>query len=240
LIFSLFGAAVLVLLSILYTINRKKIKADKIFIGITSIALTGMLVTILVAISFGLSTRTSEGDRLLYFPSVFYSILMAVVIVRLSPSLFAAIIFFILLSGFQVYFLSLNQNNWIRASEYSNKIIRGISSQSLRPIYIVNLPMDYKGAFVFRNCLEEALLNNNIDTTGIKIVNVLESAKADQKGSLIVPEEKDGNIFIWPEVSISAINDSTYEVKDNNRRQSVTKDDPVLFWDKEDLRLLRK
>ena len=165
-----------------------------------------------------MSTRTSEGDRLMYLPSVFFAILLALLIVRLIISRQAVIITTTMLLIFQITFLLVNQANWIRASDDAVKVLNAIARHPARPLYIVNLPSDYNGAYIFRNCLPQALLQYKIDTSEIHIVNVVQYTEFEKRKTAIMPESKGDNIFIWPETVI-----------ERQRRSSY------LYWNKNDL-----
>jgi hypothetical protein len=235
LLFTICGFAALTVLAIILFRNRKRFETDGLFAKTFVVGITGLFVTILVSISFGMSTRTSEGDRLMYLPSVFYALLMALLIVRVfnfSWSIATAVGAMLL---FQVSFLMVNQRHWTRASEYAVKVINGIRSHNGRPLYIVNLPSDHKGAYVFRNCLREALLFYKIDTTGVHVVNIIQSTEMEERNELIVPEQKDGVIFIWPNTTLQIENGKVVTI---NRDKSIKTPVPLsafLYWNKNDL-----
>ena len=198
--------------------NRKRFEIDSIFSRTVVFTIIGLVATILVSVSFGMSTRTSEGDRLMYLPSVFFAILLALLIVRLIISRQAVIITTTMLLIFQITFLLVNQANWIRASDDAVKVLNAIARHPARPLYIVNLPSDYNGAYIFRNCLPQALLQYKIDTSEIHIVNVVQYTEFEKRKTAIMPESKGDNIFIWPE-----------RVIERQRRSSY------LYWNKNDL-----
>jgi protein O-mannosyl-transferase len=218
LLFTIAGIIVLSALLLIFYRNRKRFEIDTVFVRTIVFTITGLIATILVSISFGMSTRTSEGDRLMYLPSVFYSIFIALLIVRLIISLPKVFIGTAIFLIFQLIFLLTNQKNWIRASDYAVKVITAVADHPARPLYIVNLPSDNNGAYVFRNCLPHALLLYKIDTAGVYIVNVVQSTQLKKRKTLIRPEVKGESIFIWPETLIEKKKMSSY-----------------LFWNKNDL-----
>ncbi|HUQ64594.1 MAG TPA: hypothetical protein VM101_00465 [Flavitalea sp.] len=234
LLFSICGTGAFVVMGFILYRNRKEIESDNALPRIILFTIMGLAASILVSISFGMSTRTSEGDRLMYLPSVFYSIMIAILMVRLVRLARTIIILCALLLMFQVGFLLMIQNNWIQASEHARKVIGSIGAHKERPLYIINVPSDENGAFVFRNCLPQALLHYNIDTTGVKILNVIQSAEIEKKKDLIVPEKQGKNVFIWPITLIEMNGDKVnsvngYTIKMNTPLKSF------LYWNKEDL-----
>ncbi|MBC8172816.1 MAG: hypothetical protein H7X71_02825 [Chitinophagales bacterium] len=218
LVFTICGVVALVLLFVIFTRNRKKFESDSIFAKTTILVVIGLLVTTIIGVSFGLSTRTSEGDRLLYFPSVFYSVLISLLVIKLISSIKMVVVTAGVILIFQINFLLINQTHWIRASEYAVKVINAIGAHPERPLYIINLPSDHEGAYIFRNGLTEALLHYSIDTAGIKVMNIIQSTEIEERKTLIIPEIRSANIFIWPNTVLDAKRSGTF-----------------LFWNKEDL-----
>lgn len=234
-LFTLFGITAIAILCIIFYRNRKRIKSDRIFLRTVSLTVTGLIATILVSVSFGMSTRTSEGDRLMYLPSVFYAILVSLLIVRLISSVKSIVLISGLLLIFQVSFLLINQRNWIRASEFAVKVINAVAAKPERPLYIINLPSDNKGAYVFRNCLPEALLHYHIDTTGVRVVNIIQSTEIEKKNTLIVPEKQGKNIFIWPSSLLEVKDDLVMKINGDSVSEYNKKLSSFLYWNKEDL-----
>lgn len=212
--------------------SRKWIEKDVVFIKTLAMILTGVLATVGVAMLFGVSTRTSEGDRLLYFPSVFYCMLIALVIVRLiNSSPFRLFVAGVVLT-FQCYFLMVSVHHWRTASGYAVQLINGVSKATQRPLYLVNLPSDYKGAFIFRNCFKEALEHYGIDTAGVHIVNVVRSRELDRSDTLIKPQKTGSNVFIWPETLLEIRHDSVVSVSGEQVAATAAS---FMYWNRKEL-----
>jgi hypothetical protein len=241
-LFGLCGLGAIAVLFIVLFRNRNRFETDSLFSKTMSMVIAGLLATIVVTISFGLSTRTSEGDRMMYFPSVFYSILIALLIVRLMATLKSSIIVTTVVIIVQTGFLVLNQNNWIRASEMAVKVINSVGLHPQRPLYIVNLPSDEKGAYVFRNCLPQALMHYNVDTTGVRILNIIQSTEIEKKSTVIVPEKNGSNTFIWPSTLLE-VNDNIVRSITIGADSALPVSIPVssiLYWNKQDLVQLKE
>jgi len=235
LLFAIIGSGVLLGFVFLLYNNRKRLAKDDLFARTFVMCITGLLVTILVSISFGMSTRTSEGDRLAYLPSVFYAIMVSLLITSIFRGARSVTVAVAVVLVFQTFFLLLNQKNWNRASEYAVKIINRIREHRQRPLYIVNLPSDYKGAYVFRNCLPEALLINKIDSTGVRVVNVVQSTEFE-KGRLTIVREKQGeNIFIWPNTLLEVKNGKVVRINGDSTVKNSIELSAILYWNKHDL-----
>ena len=69
------------------------------------------LISLLIPIAFGVSTRTSEGDRLLYFPSCFICMLLIAAILLIFKNASVRWLWF---SGITIYFLCFLEINNMR------------------------------------------------------------------------------------------------------------------------------
>jgi hypothetical protein len=221
--FAAAGCLLILAVSSLIFLHRKTLVAEAASRNVLRLALGGLLCAVLVAMVFSISTRTTEGDRLLYFPACFFAMLISLLATqfKVSPARWLVVSTIVVV---QIGFLIQTRNNWMRASAYAKQIIEKISDAKARPLYIVNLPEEFKGAYIFRNCLPEALTFYGVNAGDVHIMNRLGFVDAQQKNGVIIPEEKGSDIFIWPGTRIEATN---------------IPPESVLFWDKETLRSLR-
>lgn len=219
---------------------RKKIFAKADSGNVLRLALGGLLCSVAVAMVFSISTRTSEGDRLLYFPACFFAMLTSLLLMQFETRSVRWLAVLAVVAV-QIVFLIQTRNHWMRASSYASQIIQKISESKSRPLYIVNLPEEFKGAYIFRNCLPQALSFYGINAAGVRIVNKLGYVDAQYKEGAIFPEETGGNIFIWPNTSIIHRGDTVLSVANGRATPEMTHAPlgSVLFWDKETLRALR-
>lgn len=133
-----------------------------------------LTITCAVPVLSGVSTRTSEGDRLLYFPSFFVCCGVAFWLVScLRGNKWLSLPVLGLVIG-GVVLIEKNNRNWVRASDMTRGILSVIRRQPPgKKIFLVNLPEELDGAYIFRVGLPEALLMNGMDTSGVTIVNQL-------------------------------------------------------------------
>lgn len=131
-----------------------------------------LLFSCLIAFLFGVSTRTIEGDRLLYFPSFFFCLWLSYSLGLLldGPA------FHIVTACVAVYFgwfLMANNFTWKTAGRLTQQVIADMRSLTdmPRPVYLLNMPEEYNGALVFRNGFYAALLLDGIDTAGIRLLS---------------------------------------------------------------------
>jgi len=196
------------------------------------------LISIIIPIAFGVSTRTSEGDRLLYFPSCFICMLIACIILWLTQSKAIRIIWFAAISIYFLCFLELNNRRWVSASKAAVSILDSVHNRGGKNIILINVPDELEGAFVFRNGLVKALLVNKIDTSDVKIMNYLKRPDYLKAGKTIPAIERDSTIDIYPDFLIleQACPDLLLTNSRNNSSQSVRKDrNLIYYWNKEAL-----
>jgi hypothetical protein len=240
LLFAALGIAVVAAVVIFIFFRRKKIFVEDDARNIFRLAVGGLVCAILVAMVFSISTRTTEGDRLLYFPACFFAMLIALLVVQFKTSA-AKWLTIAVIAAVQLVFLMQTRNNWRKASTYAKQIIQKISDSKERPLYIINLPEDFKGAYIFRNCLPQALEFYGVNSEQVKIVNRLRYSDAEFQKGIIVPKETNNNVFIAPNTNIAHRGDTALTVS-NGRAAPETVNvslKSVLFWDKEVLRSLR-
>jgi hypothetical protein len=240
LLFATVGSVVIGAVALFIFLRRKKMLADAASRNMLMVALGGLLCSLPVAMVFSISTRTTEGDRLLYFPACFFAMLIALLLMQFR-ALTARWLVFLGIIVIQITFLLQTRNNWMRASAYAKQVIKKISAEKSGPLYIINMPEEIKGAYIFRNCLLEALPFYGVDAHDVHVVNRIGYVEAQQKEGPIVPEGNKDSILIWPQTAIIHRGDSVIAIKGS--RTAIAPRDAslrsILFWNKEELRSLR-
>jgi hypothetical protein len=214
-----------------------------------------LAIACVVPVLSGISTRTSEGDRLLYFPSYFLCCGAAFLMVMLirSRNLLYLLVFILVI--YNVVWLEKNNRNWLRASVIAGNVLDGVARQEIddhpqtlpghgRKIFVVNVPDELDGAFIFRQGLPEALQMKGLTISGLVIVNVL---KRDQSmalpDSIVVTRGAEGEWQIAPVVTISRAGADSLVILGRNEmngdfRMMAGKGDVVLYWNKKNLLVL--
>lgn len=167
----LFIATAFFILSVLvfagYKLSKRNISSKDLIIGLAFI----LFISFLIPAFFGITIHTSEGDRFLYFPSIFLSVFLGLIFthkIKLTPFLISA---YAILS---VVLIITNNRGWVRSSEKVDSIIGAIGNNAGNTMIIYNLPGSKNGKYIFRNGFREALHLNKIDTTGIFVYNTVE------------------------------------------------------------------
>ncbi len=189
----------------------------------------------------GISTRTSEGDRLLYFPSFFLCCGIAFLLVSLirNPGrLFLPVVFLV---AYNMIMLEKSNRNWLRASAIAYAVLDTIIQQDPhKKIFVVNVPDELNGAFIYRQGLPEALMMKGRGAAGLVVVNIL---KRDQDRLLpdsieAVPAGRE--IRIAPAVIIrrsggDSLLLSGSDVLNGPFALAAGKEDIILYWNKKRL-----
>ena len=200
--------------------------------------LTCLAISLLVPVAFGVSTRTSEGDRLLYFPSCFLCILAAGSILALYKKPLNRWLVLTVITFYCTWFLELNNLHWVKASGAAQAIMDVIKNKGSRNIIFINMPDELEGAFVFRNGFRKALVINQIDTGSVKIFNYLKRPDYLKTGSAIVPVVQDSVTAIFPFTRVMVKGEHLVHITSvvNNESLTVEKEGNLIYyWNKEQL-----
>ncbi|MFT3701008.1 MAG: hypothetical protein QM802_01455 [Agriterribacter sp.] len=85
-----------------------------------------LIIAMAIPTLFGISTRTSEGDRLLYFPSVFLCMILSLVISLLVKTLKAKSVVCIAIGIYFISFLLLNNRNWKKPPVFQQQFYKAL------------------------------------------------------------------------------------------------------------------
>lgn len=152
-----------------------------------------LAVSCIIPVVTGISTKTSETDRILYFPSVFICIICGRCVAYGIKSIKKKATLCFLLLCFCLFFLEKNNLNWRKASDITRsvkeKIDTGIQNKKLSgKLYFLNLPDEIGGAYVFRKGFSSLVRILGADSSNyISINNVFlnnGSAKSSNAGGL--------------------------------------------------------
>lgn len=165
----------MVMLGTVLFIAWKRSKNDLVSCHFFYIQLCCFIIAMSLPMMLGVSTRTSESDRFLYLPSLFFCSLLAFGLVYFFKQAKMRIIIVVLLLFVQVALLQENNSNWKRASKAVEQLLGEVKKATVRPgrLLIVNMPGEIDGAFVFRIGFSEALRLYNYDSSKVKVVSSL-------------------------------------------------------------------
>jgi hypothetical protein len=155
------------------------------------------LLALLPAIVFGVSTRTTEGDRLLYFPSCMLCLLAGALLMLLLPQRRWPLLLCGAYAAASVVFITGNNRRWVFASRTAETALSLVRNAQGR-VVLVNAPDEWEGAYIFRNSFKEALAVNGIDTNRVGVSHVLTRLEYLRVDGRIEPVFEDSLLFIYP------------------------------------------
>jgi hypothetical protein len=201
-----------------------------------------------VPVLSGLSTHTSESDRFLYFPSYFLCAGIAFVLMQLfrDRAWLHGMVGLILV--YEVFFVEANNRNWIEASQTTRGVLAEISGAKLRAagkkVFVVNLPDEYDGAYIFRLGLPDALLMEGIDTSGLVILSHLSRDEELKLADSLAVRESRGILYLPPDVVVAREGRDSFRIVVSGRVTGAAggsgavkvwyggRGDVVLFWNR--------
>ncbi len=195
---------------------------------------TGLLLTAsLLPLALGLSTHTSEGDRFLYFSSFFFCSLLSFSLIIFFFQKPALNVFLTGLVAFNIFFLEQTNMNWRRASDSVTTLVGLVRGhQGVGKLFIVNLPDQYDGGFIFRTGFPEAMQVLDLDTTNIVVVNKIIRDQILSLPSVISPEISGEDIFIPPHAHLRRYGRDEMIIEPGKETIPVGKNDRIVYWNK--------
>jgi protein O-mannosyl-transferase len=202
-----------------------------------------LMVAGILPVVAAVSSRTSESDRLLYFPSVFLCCIIAYLVVVLCRTKRWLLVVSALLLGYMVFYLEKNNGNWLRASAIVQDVLNvtAVQPKGAR-IFVVNLPDENNGAYIFRHGFREAVLLEGRDTAGLVVVNHLTREQWLSTPDSIAMEWTGGEMHIAPGVTIRHLGKDSLQLEYNQgpiperggaqRFWQLGTNDRILYWNK--------
>jgi hypothetical protein len=207
---------------------RKPSRAFRVGYGKLAIA---FLIALAVPAIIGVSTRTSEGDRLLYFPSGFLCMLGVAALLQLTQKRFVwwAVCGCFWFAG--ALLIEANNNNWVTASGTAAAIID--SARGGDRVVLVNLPDEWEGAYIFRNNVEQSMVINGIDTSTV-LVNNLVMRPEYLQARFFAEERRHDTVFVQPVTMMVRKGDTiaVENVRTGAHRILPYRGTRVYYWDK--------
>ena len=141
-----------IIIAILFIIKKKK---SNILLWL----LFGcFLISPLPAISLGIDTHTSESERYIYLPSVFCILLIIEIIFLLIKNIKTFFLFYLIIAIANGFALYQSAHTYRFAGSVIKKSLQFINNSTMvNTIFIINKPLQYNGAVMFRAGLKDAL-----------------------------------------------------------------------------------
>ncbi len=184
----------LLLIYLLVFKQHKNLSAIYVFIG-------SFLISLIPVSIFGISTHTSEGERFLYFPSLFITLIIGYVIIQFNKKIMTFLFISIMcLSVLLTQFSLKNYNIASKCARYSTLYFSKIKENFI----LINVPDSYGGAPLFRAQRILKALSVFYPTYNVSKINI--SSYQNFPANSIISTSKN----ILGETSISFQKDSFY------------------------------
>ncbi len=194
-----------------------------------------LLVSHIIPTLFGVDTHTSDGDRLLYFPSYFLCAIVAYVLVLFGKTKQQLIIFSMLMITIGIIFIKRNNTNWIAADAAIHNVLEAVDAHKKSPIVFANMPDAIEGGFVFRNGFYEALAINKINAN-VHVLNYLLNQDAIRLQDTIIPvKTAEASWRLPPSLTITKGNylvDTTMNGQPFTKAVKTVSNTVFLYWNR--------
>jgi protein O-mannosyl-transferase len=214
-----------------------KIKKNKAQIRSYSCLIIAFALSLFVPAAFGISTRTNEGDRLLYFPSAFFCVLISYLLFSAGSRIVLNKVVIITLAICFTFFNIKAVQTWEKASNASYAIINTCKENPTKRIVFINVPDELEGAFVFRNGFNKALVLNKIDTSSVMVSGYMNRLAYLACSSIISIDKYTDKWFFCPSTEVYKKDDffSIYNIKTRSLHRIDRHSGLLFYWDKEKL-----
>ena len=218
---------------IIFIIRKNRLKIIYSLTGRTIIYLTGMLfISCIIPVIIGISTQTSETDRLLYLPSVFLCMITGLLLLICIESKGWRLFYLMLIIAYNLFFLEKNNLNWKKASQITYSIVEKIQSEkSAAKIYFLNIPNEIDGAYVFRQGFTEALRLYGKDSSHFVVVNYLPRQDLEKMKEKIKFDNDKAVSVLPPDIVLNRDSSGCRQVYDHGKLKFISQaDDRIYFW----------
>ena len=229
-----FSALVLMLIAAIIVLAGKNYrkKGNSVFCR-EILLLTGMLIiACIIPVVTGISTQTSESDRMLYFPSVFLSMLTGYGVVVLIKKSGLKIMLMAGIIIYNLYYLEQNNRNWEKASHITYSIIDKIQTENTTGrIFFLNIPNEINGAYVFRHGFADALELFGKDSNRFIAVNYLPRQDLEKMKTEIRLDNRAPVVVLPPDILMKQDSTGCRQIYDHGvLSYTMHPGDQIYFW----------
>jgi hypothetical protein len=200
-----------------------------------------LAVSLVIPMITAVSTRTTETDRMLYLPSVFFCCILSFLIVTLAANRFWRVVISAGVLIYMVVFLQKANGNWVMASDITRRIVRVATDPAGRGrLFVINLPDEKDGAFIFRLGFPEALAMTGKAGGPPVVVNHLTREQWLAVSDTIRASSSGDGMYIPPAVTIRRLGGDSALIsmqagEDGEKEWRTGGDDRIFYWNKQRL-----
>jgi len=207
----------------------------------TSLFLGSMLfIACIIPVLTGISTQTSETDRTLYFPSVFLCMITGYYLTFQVKNFNFKLIITLMIIAYNIFFLEVNNRNWIKASSITHSIMNTIRSEnSTDRVFFLNIPNEIQGAYVLRQGFQDALKLYGADSSLNIDVNYLPRQDLEKMKAQIKLNLQDEIINLPPDIILKSDSAGCRKIFDHGvLKYTCMAGDHIYFWNINQLELI--
>jgi hypothetical protein len=212
---------------------RKKLTIICSEAGRMILFLTGaLIISCIIPVISSVSTRTSESDRVLYFPSLFVCMISALLLLFCIKKKAYRLIAMVLTFAYSLFFLEKNNLNWIKASAITRSVMEKIKGDRSRSThYFLNIPNEIDGAFVFRMGFSDAVYLWGEDSSRFIAVNYLSRQNFDKMDEKINLNPEKTEIILSPDIILKSDSSGCKKIFNQGELKFTTvPGDKLYFW----------
>lgn len=149
---------ILSLVLLMFLISRfskrlRRIRPHREMFGLILFLFFASVILFIPALSVGLSIRDIANERLIYFPSAYYSVLLTLILLQLVSKRFYRVWMFLGLFLFFIFSLQRFNGNWRVAAEISRNSVQDLLKYEGErgKVYLICVPGEMKGAVIHSN-----------------------------------------------------------------------------------------
>lgn len=195
---------VVICVGVIFIILKNK---DWLFrIRILSFFMVAFFISLIPIINLGTWTGDTQGERFIYLPTVFSSVLIILAInFLLANTKYSIFFIFCLIFLCQISLGNINKN-WNTAGEICKNILNSLDmTEEANRLCIINLPDNIHGAYIYRNGIKEAVYLFNKGNSFSDICVCLYHNIFDKNDKVIVGKMPQPNTYI-----VSLVNKMTF------------------------------
>lgn len=134
---------------------------------------------------------------------------------------------------YNLFFLEMNNMNWIKASGITHAMVEKIRSANLNGrMFFLNIPDEINGAYVFRQGFPFALRLYGMDSNRFIAVNYLPRQDLDKmKGKLVLHQER-ATFELPPDIIVKSDSNGCRQFYDHGILKFTARPgDLIYYWD---------
>jgi len=147
------GMAIFIVGYFLWRVRKKLASPEGLLFGTCVLC---FLISLVPVLTISINLFNTESERFLYLPSAFSAVASVFAAFLFFSSQRTAVAIICLLITLEIVALHMVNKRWIIAAHLAREIAQEVSRYDPDTMMVINVPDNFRGAYVFRNGLNEA------------------------------------------------------------------------------------